>query len=246
VRRYPASTYSYSFGPGPLTPAVKALIIANVVVFLATTFLPIVTVILGLSPEIVFGRFWVWQPVTYMFVHGGLLHLLFNMLALWLFGVELERYWGTHAFARYYFVTGVGAGLTLLVLSLLPAAFAEVMYRSITVGASGSIYGLLLAYALRFPDRPILMFFLFPVPAKFFVMIIGAIAFYLSVVDTRGGIAHVAHLGGLVIGYFYLKGGSGGPSSEIKYRYLKWKMNRLKKKFDVYSGGRRDWDGRIH
>jgi membrane associated rhomboid family serine protease len=114
------------------------------------------------------------------------------------------------------------------------------------MGASGALYGLLFAFALYYPNRPILMFLLFPIPAKYFVMIIGAISF-LSAVGGRGdGIAHAAHLGGLLFGYLYLQNGRGGLSAEIKYRYLKWKMNRLRRKFDVYSGGRSDWDRNVH
>ena len=114
------------------------------------------------------------------------------------------------------------------------------------IGASGGIYGLLLAYGLYFPDRPILMFMLFPIPAKYFVMIIGAIAFYSSLGAT-GGVASVTHLAGLVVGYLYLKGARVDPLAELKYRYLKWKINRVRRKFDVYSGGRaNDWDRRVH
>jgi membrane associated rhomboid family serine protease len=120
------------------------------------------------------------------------------------------------------------------------------MYGSVTIGASGALYGVLLAYALYFPNRPILMFLLFPIPAKYFVMIIGGISFLSSLDAAGGGIAHAAHLGGLVVGYLYLKGGRGGFSAELKYRYLKWKMNRLRRKFDVHSGGRSDWDRRVH
>jgi membrane associated rhomboid family serine protease len=100
-----------------------------------------------------------------------------------------------------------------------------------------------MAFAYYFPDRPLLMFLLFPIPAKYFVAIVGAIAF-LS--EPNSQVSEAAHLGGLVIGYIYLRGGRGGLSAEIKYRYLKWKMNRLRRKFDVYSGGRSDWDRHVH
>ncbi len=109
--------------------------------------------------------------------------LLFNMLALWMFGVELERMWGTRYFRSIYFVAGVGAAVTTLLLSLLPLAFADQLYYSLTIGASGAVYGVLLAYALYFPHRPIYMYFVFPIPAKYFVMIIGAIS--LLLVDGR-------------------------------------------------------------
>ena len=129
---------------------------------------------LGLVPQAVLERGFLWQPVTYMFLHAGAMHILFNMLGIWMFGVELERMWGTQFFARYYAITGVGAGITAIVASLLPVDALQATYYAVTIGASGALYGLLMAFALYFPDRPILMFLLFPIPAKYFVMILGA------------------------------------------------------------------------
>ena len=232
----------YSFGPGPITPAVKWLIIANVVMFVATLIYEPIILLLGLTPQIVVERFWIWQLATYLFLHGGPVHILFNMLGVWMFGVELERLWGTRQFLKYYAITGIGAGLTVLAVGLVLGSGSET-YRFPTIGASGALYGLLVAFAYYYPDRPLLMFFLFPIPAKYFVMIVGAMAF-LSAPQSR--VSEAAHLGGLVIGYLYLRAGRGGLSAEIKYRYLKWKMNRLRRKFDVYSGGRSDWDRHVH
>jgi rhomboid family protein len=224
----------------------KALIGANVVVFVAQLLSRTVTDTLGLVPLYVIGRLWIWQPVTYMFLHGGLFHILFNMLALWMFGTELERIWGTRDFLKFYFVTGVGAGLLTVLFSLLPFSASAELYRSNVIGASGAVYGLLLAYALYFPNRPIYLYFVFPVPAKVFVMIIGAIAFYASFAG-GGGVANATHLSGLLIAYLYLKRSHVDPLGELKYRYLRWKINRIRKKFDVYSGGRaNDWDRRVH
>jgi membrane associated rhomboid family serine protease len=249
MRRYPSPyASSFSFGPGPLSTALKALIGANVVMFVITTFVQSLIPYLGLVPSFVLHQFWVWQLVTYMFLHGGIFHILFNMLALWMFGTELERTWGTRYFLKFYFVTGIGAGALTVLFSLLPFGFAQQLQGSIIIGASGSIYGLLLAYALYFPERPILMFFVFPVPAKIFVTIMGAIALYSSLSEA-GGVANATHLGGLLVAYMFLKSGRGRihPLSELKYRYLKWKINRVRKKFDVYSGGRADdWDRRVH
>ena len=129
------------------------------------------------------------------------------MLGIWMFGVELERMWGTQFFLRYYAITGVGAAITTIVV--VAAAVRGRRRRPTapnTVGASGALYGILLAFALYYPDRPILMFLLFPVPAKYFVMIIGAISFLLGD-RRRADVAHAAHLGGMVFGYLYLKGG---------------------------------------
>ena len=226
----------------------KALIAANVVLFILTE-LPGGRVLrgwLGLMPAAAITQLHIWQPATYMFLHAGLFHLLFNMLTLWMFGTELERLWGRRYFLKFYFVCGIGAGLLTVFFSLLPFEFSRALYTSIVIGASGAIYGLLLAYGLYFPDRPILMMMLFPIPAKYFVMIIGAIAFYSSLGAT-GSVAGATHLGGLVIGYLYLKGARVDPLAELKYRYLKWKINRVRRKFDVYSGGRaNDWDRRVH
>ena len=245
-RSYSPYASSFSFGPGPVSTALKALIGANVVMFVLTTFVQSLIPRLGLVPAYVLHQFWIWQLVTYMFLHGGIFHILFNMLALWMFGAELERIWGTRYFLKFYFVTGIGAGLLTVLFSLLPFDFAQQLQRSIVIGASGAIYGLLLAYALYFPDRPIYMYFLFPIPAKIFVAIMGGIAFLSSLSDA-GGVANATHLGGLLVAYLFLKGARAHPLAELKYRYLKWKINRVRKKFDVYSGGRADdWDRRVH
>jgi membrane associated rhomboid family serine protease len=237
---------SFSFGPGPISNALKGLIGANVVMFVLTQFARSFIFYLGLQPGVVLHELWIWQLGTYMFLHGGIFHLVFNMLALWMFGAELERIWGTRYFLKFYAVTGIGAGALTVVFSLLPFEFAQDIQRSVIIGASGSIYGLLLAYALYFPDRPIYMYFVFPIPAKIFVAIMGAIAFFSSIGDT-GGVANATHLGGLLVAYLFLKSARIHPLSEVKYRYLKWKINRVRKKFDVYSGGRADdWDRRVH
>ncbi|MBI2833685.1 MAG: rhomboid family intramembrane serine protease [Acidobacteria bacterium] len=227
-------------------PAVKWLILTNVVTFVLTAFIIALLPLFGLLPVAVIEHYRVWQLVTYMFLHAGLFHIIFNMLALWMFGVELERLWGARQFLTYYFVAGAGAAFVTVAVSLLPFDFSSRIYFAETIGASGAIYGVLLAYGLRFPDRPIYMYLLFPIPAKYFVLILGAISFFVSVTDPRSGVAHATHLGGLVVGYLYLKGGGGGLTAEIKYRYLKWKMNRLRRKFDVYSGGRNDWNRHQH
>ena len=235
-----ANTFAYSFGPGPLTPAVKAILIVNVVMFLVTSFAPVVELRGALVPKAVFEDFALWQPFTYMFLHGSIFHILFNMLGVWMFGVELERMWGTRYFTQYYFAAGLGAAATQMLLGLMPFAFAGQFYYLGTIGASGALFGLLLAYALYYPNRPILLSFLFPVPAKIFVAIIGAIALFSALRGEGGGVAHTAHLGGLAAGYIYLKSGRIHPISEIKYRFLKWRINRMRRKFDVYSGGRAD------
>ena len=256
--RYPSrssSPSSFSFGPGPTSTAIKVLIGVNVALFLATTLMPSLQIQLGLVPMWVLRDKRVWQLVTYMFVHAGLFHILFNMLALWMFGTELERIWGTRFFLKFYFITGIGAACLTVLMSLLPFSAAQQLYASDIVGASGAVYGLLLAYALYFPDRPIYLY-VFPVKARTFVLIAGAIALYASLTES-GGIANATHLGGLLVAYVYLTSLRKGPRirlnpwAEVKYRYVKWQLAKARKKFDVYSGGKNDgprgrWDGRVH
>jgi membrane associated rhomboid family serine protease len=234
-----------------MTPGVKILLVTNIGVYLLNLIVPAMTLGLGLSPRDVFTNLALWQVVTYMFLHStsGVGHILFNMLALWMFGTELERTWGTRFFTKYYFISGIGAAATTLGLAL----FSDAIYFSVTVGASGAIYGLLLAWALYFPHRTIYLYFLFPIPARVFVTIIGAIAFLSSLGGPGSGVAHTAHLGGLVVGYVYLKTRRVRPMDELRYRWLRWRMNRARSRFDVYSGGRspdedwkREWKKHIH
>ena len=229
----------------------KLLLITNVVAWVLNLIVPSMTMYLGLSPQEVFTGFAFWQPFTYMFLHSisGVGHVLINMLSLWMFGTELERTWGTRFFTKYYFVTGVGAALTTLLVALV----SDSAYYSLTVGASGAIYGLLIAWAMYFPHRTIYFYFLFPIPARVFVAIVGAIAFLSSLGGPGGGIAHIAHLGGLVVGYIYLKTLSVRPIDELRYRWLRWRMDRARSRFDVYSGGKsdddewkREWKKHIH
>jgi membrane associated rhomboid family serine protease len=250
VARYGPSV-SYQFGPGPPSPAVKLLLIVNVAAWLVNLLVPAMTLRLGLSPLEVFTGFAFWQPVTYMFLHDtrGFSHILFNMLALWMFGTDLERHWGTRFFTKYYFITGIGAAATTLLFAVL----SDSVYYSLTVGASGAIYGLLLAWAMYFPHRTILFWGIFPIQARYFVLIVGAIAFLSSFGGPGSGIAHITHLGGLVVGYIYLKTLRVRPLDELKYRWLRWRMDRARSRFDVYSGGKsdddewkREWKKHIH
>ena len=240
MRRYPSpAQVAHTFGPGPLTPAIKALIWANVAMFVVTLVAPSLVPYLGLLPAAVFERLFIWQPFTYMFLHGGVMHILINMLMLWMFGTDLEHRWGTRFFLRYYFVTGIGAAATTILFSLLPLGIGGMLYYSLTVGASGAIYGVLLAYGLTFPNRPIYMNLLFPIPARVFVLIMGAVALLASI-GGGGTVAYSAHLGGLVVGYVYLKMKWGNLLAELRYRYAKLRMSQMRRKFDVHEGGRQN------
>ncbi|MBI4481318.1 MAG: rhomboid family intramembrane serine protease [Acidobacteria bacterium] len=232
---YYQTRYSLSFG-GPLTTGVKYLLFITGGAFLLQMLdqvvePPVFVTKFGLVPALVTGRFYLWQLITYLFLHGGLFHLLINMLVLWMFGGELERAWGTRRFLKYYFFTGVGAGVCIVALSwnfLVP-----------TIGASGAIYGLLLAYGILFPDRIIYLYFLIPVRAKYFVAIIGFFAFLGSISGARTGVSHIGHLGGLVCGLIYLKGGR--LVEEIRYWHVRRKREKLRQRWEYY-GPRRSQD----
>lgn len=189
------SDRSFGFG-GMLTPVVKRLLIANVVAFVATFLVGMDFAVdwFAFQPTRIFLR--PWGVLTYMFVHGGLTHLAVNMLVLFFFGPPLESRWGGGEFLKYYVVCGLGG--VALSFFFLPAA---------VVGASAAMYGLMLAFALNWPDAPIYVWGIFPVKARWLV----AFLFVLSLLNAfdgsqGGGVAHLAHLGGLATGFVYLKG----------------------------------------
>ena len=166
---------------GYFPPGVKWLLIVNVAMFLlwylggAPVQLFMKTA-LGLYPLALLHEYYIWQPFTYLFVHGSIGHLLFNMLALWMFGTPLEQDWGTRQFLKYYFLCGIGAGLCDISVNVV---FGH--WDIPTIGASGALYGLLLAFGVLYPETRVLMNFLFPIKAKYLVIIYGAIALLSSV-----------------------------------------------------------------
>jgi membrane associated rhomboid family serine protease len=185
--------YRFSFGYG-LTPVVKNLMIIMGIVFLLQMFITKeIDFYFGLIPLLVWKKYFLWQLFTYIFLHGGFSHIFFNLLALWMFGGELENYWGSKKFLFYFFFCGIGAGILTVLFSSYPV-----------IGASGAIYGILLAYGWLFPNRPILIYFLFPIPAKYMVILYGFIELLSSSSGSVGGIAHLTHLGGLIFGFFYM------------------------------------------
>jgi membrane associated rhomboid family serine protease len=188
--------YRFSFGSG-LTPMIKNLMIIMGGVFLLQMAMShTLNFYLGLVPILVWKKYFLWQLGTYIFLHGGITHILFNLLALWMFGGELESYWGGRKFLGYFLFCGVGAGICTVLFT--PYQFVPV------IGASGAIYGILLAFGWLFPNRMIYIYFLFPVPAKYMVIIFGLIALFSSMEGTGGGVAHLTHLGGLLFGLFYM------------------------------------------
>ena len=210
--------YRFSFGYG-LPPMVKNLMIIMGAIFLLQMLAGgWMEFYFGLIPILVWKEYFLWQLFTYIFLHGGFSHILFNLLALWWFGGELENYWGSKKFLFYFLFCGIGAGICTVL-------FTPGIYQRIPViGASGAIYGILLAFAWLFPNRPILIYFLFPMPAKYMVIIFGLIEFFSSMGGSGGGVAHLTHLGGLLFGFFYM----GYPMirQKIRREYYKRKWSQ--------------------
>ncbi len=195
---YQGNSYqSTSFSLFP--PAVKHLLIINLLVFLALMTPGIGQYVFGLGAlwPLSHPNFMPWQFVSYMFLHGGPAHLFFNLFALWMFGQSIENLWGTRRFVIYYFLTGIGAALIHI---LVTGANVPM------VGASGAVYGILIAFAMMFPNRPIFLIFLpIPIKAKYFVIIFGALELFHGVSNLQTGIAHFAHLGGMVVGFILIR-----------------------------------------
>ncbi|MBL7092037.1 MAG: rhomboid family intramembrane serine protease [Candidatus Omnitrophica bacterium] len=182
-----------------MTHTVKKLIIVNVVLFILIHLTPKFgwLTLFGLVPGSVFGRFHLWQLATYMFLHLGLWHLALNMLMLWFFAPAIESNWGRRQFLFYYFFCGIGAGL---------CSWVTAFRSSIPViGASGAVFGILVAYAMMFPETVILLFFIFPMKIRHAVLVLAGINLLGALSQPNAGIAYFAHLGGGLFGYLYLK-----------------------------------------
>lgn len=201
--------------------------IANAAVYVVTLFAPTLVTYLAFDYAQVLTR--PWTIITYMFVHDqrSIFHILINMLMLFFFGPPLEAQWGGKEFIKYYTICGVGA-----------AFFSLIFREGPVIGASGAIYGVMLAYALNWPNSLIWIYAIFPIKAKYLVLILGAISFYSAYWAVRGasdGIAHFAHLGGLVVGFVYVKKGW-----EIGVWFEAIKKRLSKRRLRVISGGRDD------
>jgi len=221
----------YYFFGGPVTRTVKILIAINVFVYL----LQVVSNLLGsdfmelnfgLVPIRITQEWMLWQLVTYMFLHGGVIHLFFNMLSLFMFGNDLERYWGTGRFLGYFFITGIGAGICSWLVAMNKWA--------VVVGASGAVYGLLLAYGMTYPNRIVYLNFLLPLKVKWLVLIMGGMAFLSSIGGSEPEVASIAHLSGMVIGYIYLKVDKW--IEKYRFFYRTRQNEELRRQFEVYYG----------
>ncbi len=185
----------------------------------------------ALIPILVTKKYFIWQFLTHMFLHGSIWHLFFNMFALFIFGLPLERHWGSNKFIRYYIVAGLGGGLLhYLINPMSPIP---------SLGASGAVYGLLLAYGMTFPNTILYLNFFIPIKAKYAVIIFGGIELFLGISGAQSGIAHFAHLGGLLTGLIYLKSDNWIDSLKGKTKATKVYQNldaknrsRDKERFD--------------
>lgn len=182
-----------------LPPVTQALIVANIAVFVLDSLTGrSISMFLALWP--LGPHFMPWQIITYAFLHGGLTHLLFNMYGLFMFGGDVERVWGGRRYLTYYLVCTIAAAILQLIVSTLSGAYYP------TVGASGALFGLLLAFARCFPYRTVMLLFPpIPMRAPVFVMVYGLLELFLGVTGTQSGVAHFAHLGGLIGGFLYLR-----------------------------------------
>jgi len=229
MSNYPTRA-SVFFG-GPVTKTVKRLIIINVAVFILSYITTrfgsgFLLYTFGLTPEQITYQFMIWQFVSYMFLHADFFHIFVNMFTLFMFGNDLERRWGTRRFLEYYMITGVGAGVCSWIVN--------VTSQSVIIGASGAVFAVLLAYGLYYPNRVVYLYLLFPVKVKWLVIVMGIMAFLSFLTGDNPGVAHVAHLGGLVIGFFLIRG--EGLLERVRDYQRRRRKEELKRQFEVYYG----------
>jgi membrane associated rhomboid family serine protease len=234
---------------GFITPGVKLIVLICSGVFLLQTLADIlfgsasayhlIIQTFGLIPDAVIHGLRIWQPATYIFLHGGLFHLLINMLMLWMFGRELEQVWGKRRFLNYFFLCGVGAGLIEVIIKTIPTLFGQPASLVPTIGASGAIFGILIANAILFPDRRIWLIPLpVTIPMRPYVAVMAAIEFFGTLSSGGDNVSHLCHLGGMLVGYIYLRRGSF--LYNVRNSVTDWKVQRNKKKFQVYMNKQKD------
>jgi len=225
-----------------ITPGVKLIVLVCTGVFFAQTLIDLllglqatswVNHFFGLVPRGVIPGLRIWQPFTYIFLHGGLFHLLINMLILWMFGRDLELVWGKRRFLDYFLLCGVGAGLLTVIVKLLPALWGRTPSDIPTIGASGAIFGILIANAILFPDRRIWLIPLpVTIPMRPYVAVMGAIEFFSTLGAGGDNVAHLCHLGGMLVGWIYLRRGSFLYS--VRNTVSDWQHKRNRRRFEVY------------
>ena len=197
--QFQANPGQLSYKPQLFTDAIKLLVSVNLTIFFLQTISGkehLLFDLFGLVPQAIWSDFMIWQPLTYLFFHGNIWHILINMFVLWMFGSELENAWGRKSFLKYYFMTGIGAGIVTCLFNL--------QSNIPVVGASGAVYGILLAYGLSFPNRTVYLYGLIPIKSIWFVIAIGILAFFSSF-QQMTQISHLTHISGMAIGYIFLK-----------------------------------------
>jgi membrane associated rhomboid family serine protease len=218
------------FGAG-WTPVVKGFVIACVAAFVLEVFSPEEMVrIFGLTPLLVWTRGWAWQMVTFNFLHDtrSLGHIVFNLLSIYMFAPELERAYGSRRFATFLAVSGIGAGLCV--------ALADRAAEVPTIGCSGIVFSVMLVYAVLYPDRQVLLFFIIPIRIKWLMLGMGAVEMFYFVGGGRPGISDAAHLGGMLFGYLFLRGDK--TFLRLRDAYYRRKLRRLRRKYKVVDGGK--------
>jgi membrane associated rhomboid family serine protease len=244
---------TFTIGPPVTPPVIQQLIIANIAVFLVQYLVLPGNVARDLTviPAYVWQGGYLWQPFTYMWLHAGFGHIAMNMFVLWMFGSQLALAWGPRKFLRFYLLCGIGAGFVIatwpyLIMNLSPGALLIP-----TLGASGAIYGVLLAYSLTWPDRVIALIFP-PVTFRAIWLIPGL--FILTWIFGGGNISHIGHLGGVLVGWLYLrrKGEAGARTLSLEHLKYRWKRHRMRQKLravryeESEARRRRNNDQRLH
>ncbi len=223
------------FGPRVTPDAIKWLIGANIAVFLLQGFG--ITPLLYLEPELFWRGGQFWRVATYMWIHEGPMHLILNMLGLWMFGSDVAAQWGPRRFLRFYLLCGIGAGLVIAAWQggLLSLGLGMPAY---TLGASGAIYGVLLAYSLLWPNRTV-MFIFPPVPVRAIYFI--PFLFLMEMIFASPGVSHIGHLGGVLVGFLLLvqSNDAGITISQLQYRFRRWRMRGKLRALDDDESNRR-------
>lgn len=236
-RQGPPGGGSVTIGIPPVTPMLRSIIIVNVALFIPMQLGIVRTFLIdwfALTPSSVLSGF-VWQLATYMGLHGGFGHIFFNMLVLWMFSGELERVWGPRAYLRYYLVCGIGGGVAILLQGLVRNPDMP------TLGASGALYGIIVAYGLMFGERRVLFMMMFPMKARTFALVFFLFALYYNFAGNADGVSHIGHLGGALTGFIYLK---RAWRVDRLYKALRWRIQR--RRFKVMMGKNDDHDRWIH
>ena len=235
--QYRSLGFRNSMGNGSsfISPAVKILVIINTIVFFMVEISGMQFELFysnfGLVPAKLWTSFMIWQPFTYLFLHGGFIHLLFNMFILWMFGRDLENNWGFIPFLKYYFACGIGAGIITSIFGW--GSFIPV------IGASGAVYGLLLAYGITYPNRLVYLYGIFPIKVKFMVIGMGIAAFFASMTSIDSTISHVTHIAGMLVGLIFLQ-------YKINFKYFKiWLIKRKINNLNLKITKRENYDHQL-